>query len=135
MSIWNKSGSQWHRWDPHLHAPGTQLADGFGGSWVVALESMLLKDASEPIVKNIGERMAFLIRDTLDARKLIVANVNETYQLRSAFIHHGESVEDLATVERFLGYAWETFRRLLERIGRHDTRALLIQELDDRKLS
>jgi len=102
---------------------------------LVALESMLLKNPSEPIVKNIGERMAFLIGDTLDARKPIVASVDETYQLRSAFIHHGESVEDLATVERFLGYAWETFRRLLERIDRHDTRASLIQELDDLKLS
>lgn len=102
---------------------------------LVALETMLLKNASEPIVKNVGERMAFLIGDTLDARKAVVANIDQTYQLRSAFIHHGESVADLETVGRFLGYAWETFRRLLKRIDRHGTQASLIQELDDRKLT
>lgn len=26
-------GSLWHRWDPHLHAPGTLLNDQFGGDW------------------------------------------------------------------------------------------------------
>ena len=28
-------GAQWHRWDPHVHAPGTKLNDQFGGasSW------------------------------------------------------------------------------------------------------
>ena len=26
-------GSRWHRWDPHLHAPGTLLNDQFGGDW------------------------------------------------------------------------------------------------------
>ena len=24
-------GSVWHRWDPHIHAPGTALNDQFGG--------------------------------------------------------------------------------------------------------
>jgi ABC-type lipoprotein export system ATPase subunit len=26
-------GSVWHRWDPHLHAPGTLLNDQFSGNW------------------------------------------------------------------------------------------------------
>jgi hypothetical protein len=25
-------GSKWHRWDPHLHAPGTVLNDQFAGA-------------------------------------------------------------------------------------------------------
>lgn len=25
--------SDWHRWDPHIHAPGTALADKFAGDW------------------------------------------------------------------------------------------------------
>jgi ABC-type lipoprotein export system ATPase subunit len=38
---WDK-GAQWHRWDPHLHAPGTILNDQFKGDWdgyVKAIES------------------------------------------------------------------------------------------------
>lgn len=27
------TGSQWGRWDPHVHTPGTLRADGFGGDW------------------------------------------------------------------------------------------------------
>ena len=27
----NPQGSAWHRWDPHIHAPGTVLNDQFGG--------------------------------------------------------------------------------------------------------
>ncbi len=26
-------GSQWHRWDPHIHAPGTLRNDQFGNDW------------------------------------------------------------------------------------------------------
>src|SRR5689334_17019709 len=26
-------GSLWHRWDPHIHVPGTLLNDQFGADW------------------------------------------------------------------------------------------------------
>jgi hypothetical protein len=45
------SGSRWHRWDPHIHAPGTVLNDQFKGNWegyIAALE------ASSPTVGAIG---------------------------------------------------------------------------------
>jgi len=38
---------------------------------LVALESMLLKDSNEPLQKNIGERMAFLVGDSAQSRKVI----------------------------------------------------------------
>ena len=38
---------------------------------LVSLESMLLKDSNEPIAKNIGERMAFLIGESVEERKKI----------------------------------------------------------------
>src|SRR5688500_4958863 len=34
---WSR-GSEWRRWDPHLHAPGTLLSDGFEGGWEDYLE-------------------------------------------------------------------------------------------------
>ena len=41
-------GSEWHRWEPHIHAPGTILNDQFGGVdpwalYVTALETLLPK--------------------------------------------------------------------------------------------
>lgn len=35
-------GSQWRRWEPHIHAPGTILNDQFGGGdpWEAYLTSL-----------------------------------------------------------------------------------------------
>jgi hypothetical protein len=59
---------------------------------VVSLESMLLRDSNEPITKNIGERMAFLIGTSVEEREAIIQNVDAAYRIRSKFIHHGNSV-------------------------------------------
>ena len=48
---------------------------------LVSLESMLLKDSNEPITKNIGERMAFLIGQSMDERKAIIQNVDVAYRI------------------------------------------------------
>lgn len=32
VNVHQKTGSVWKRWDVHLHAPGTKLSDGFGGT-------------------------------------------------------------------------------------------------------
>jgi hypothetical protein len=46
-------GARWHRWDPHLHAPGTLLNDQFGG--IGAWESFLEKlETSAPTIEAVG---------------------------------------------------------------------------------
>lgn len=40
-------GSEWRRWDPHIHAPGTLLNDQFGGDWESYLSA--LESRSPPI--------------------------------------------------------------------------------------
>ena len=102
---------------------------------LVALESVLLKDASEPIQGNLGERMAFIIGNTLDERRDIVTTVKKTYGMRSGFIHHGQSLDDIEVFERFLGYAWACLLQLLRLRDRITTRIELLAELDDMKLS
>lgn len=36
------SGSEWHRWEPHIHAPGTIFNNQFGATepWVAYLTSL-----------------------------------------------------------------------------------------------
>jgi energy-coupling factor transporter ATP-binding protein EcfA2 len=44
-------GSKWHRWDPHIHAPGTILNDQFGGDW----EGWLTRiETSDPPIRALG---------------------------------------------------------------------------------
>ena len=100
-----------------------------------ALESMLLRDSNEPIQKNLGERMAFLIGQSVQQRKDIVKNIDEVYRIRSAFVHHGQTARHVETVDRFLVNAWATMSRLLDFVPRFRTKAALIGALDDQKMS
>lgn len=102
---------------------------------LVSLESMLLRNDGEPISKNLSERMAFLIGDSLENRKTIVANVQEIYRLRSSFIHHGNSIDDLETLSVFMTNAWACFHNLLGYIQSVKSKDELINLLEDRKMT
>ena len=47
------SGSRWHRWEPHVHAPGTILNDQFKGAdgWEDYLRAL---EAATPTIRAIG---------------------------------------------------------------------------------
>ena len=48
----NPRGSMWHRWDPHIHAPGTILANNFGqNAWDPYLQAI---EQSSPRVRALG---------------------------------------------------------------------------------
>lgn len=49
----NPRGSMWQRWDPHIHAPGTALNDGFGGTdpWTTFIEKV---ESSDPPIRALG---------------------------------------------------------------------------------
>jgi len=100
-----------------------------------ALESMLLRDSNEPIQKNLGERMAFLIGQSPQARKDIVKNIEAVYRIRSAFVHHGQTARHVETVDRFLTNAWATFSRLMDLSVKYKAKAALIGALEDLKMS
>jgi hypothetical protein len=100
-----------------------------------ALESMLLRDGNEPIQKNLGERMAFLIGQSPQARKDIVKNIEAVYRIRSAFVHHGQTARHVETVDRFLINAWTTFSRLMDLSVKYKAKAALIGALEDLKMS
>jgi energy-coupling factor transporter ATP-binding protein EcfA2 len=57
--MWNSSGSEWHRWDPHLHAPGTLLCDQFNGDWETYLTSI---ETASPLVEALGVTDYFSIQ-------------------------------------------------------------------------
>lgn len=49
----NARGSLWHRWDPHIHTPGTALNNGYAGdeTW----EGFLTKiEQSVPPIRALG---------------------------------------------------------------------------------
>lgn len=55
----NPRGSLWHRWDPHLHTPGTLLNDQFRGTWETYLTRIR---QSSPAVRALGVTDYFCIQ-------------------------------------------------------------------------
>jgi len=52
-------GSEWRRWDPHVHTPGTVLNDQFGsGSWDDYLDAL---EASSPPIDALGITNYYLL--------------------------------------------------------------------------
>ena len=49
----------WHRWDPHLHAPGTLLNDQFKGDWESYLQRI---EKSSPPIQALGVTDYFCIQ-------------------------------------------------------------------------
>jgi hypothetical protein len=63
---WNPRGSEWHRWDPHLHAPGTLLNDQFGGDWEKYLQHI---ESASPPVQALGVTDYLCIQTYREVRK------------------------------------------------------------------
>lgn len=102
---------------------------------LVSLESIFLRNNSEPIQQNLGERIAFLIGSSLDQCKRIIRVIREVYNLRSRFVHHGGSIDDYETMREFMLYAWQAVVLLIQMSSSVLTIDALLNELDDRKLS
>lgn len=119
VKIVSPRGSMWHRWDPHIHAPGTILNDGYGGSdpW----EGFLTRiEASEPPIRVLGITDYCSIDCYVDTVKhhkagrmqgvgLIFPNVEfrlsiETKKSVGVNLHLLFSPEDPEHVERICGF-------------------------------
>jgi hypothetical protein len=74
---------------------------------LVALESLLLRNDSEPIQQNIGERLAFAIGKNIEDRIKIIKNVRAVYSYRSKFVHHGIELDnEIQDIRDFMLNVW-----------------------------
>lgn len=53
-----------------------------------AVESMLLRNESEPISASVADRLAFAIGVGVDHRQAVARNLRDVYAMRSRFVHH-----------------------------------------------
>lgn len=104
---------------------------------LASLESILLKDNTEPIANNIGERLAILIGRTLEEKKEIILIIKKIYILRSDFVHHGnyKFAEEINIVEKFMKYIFTFITWLIENISNFKTKKELMEYIENKKLS
>ncbi|WP_223788545.1 HEPN domain-containing protein [Marinicella meishanensis] len=101
-----------------------------------SLESSLLKNQSESIQQNIAERLSMLIAEKLQDRKAIIKNLKEVYSLRSKYLHHGHSSQDIKNLSQFFLNMWVFYVQLITS-EKHafKTKAEFLEYIDDYKLS
>lgn len=95
-----------------------------------SLESLLLRDSSEPIQQNLGERMAFLITKSPTERTDIVSGVRQAYGMRSRYIHHRNAEIEESTLNSFTGYAFSTLLMALSNMDKFKTAVEFIDAID-----
>ena len=102
FDVQSKRGSIWHRWDPHIHTPGTALNDQYAGldPWAAFL------DAIEVTVVEIG---AHRWEYRLDAPATLLARVVVMLTRHRQQINH-------TLVQRNEGprQAWKTLRQITD---------------------
>ncbi len=102
---------------------------------LAAMESVLLRNDTEPIQQNVGERMAFIIANTEEKRRAAIRNLKGAYMPRSRFVHHGHTIDELETVRAFMLDAWVLFLELAKTSRGFDTKEQLIDHLEAMKLT
>lgn len=104
---------------------------------LVTLESLLLKDSTEPIQQNVGERMAFALSQNPNERKKIVRNFKQVYGLRSKFLHHGNDIESehVDTLQEFMFNVWNFLRMVILNANKFQTREQMIDTFENIKFS
>lgn len=100
-----------------------------------ALESTLLKNESEPIQQNLGERLAIFTAKDLQDRKKIVKNVRAVYGMRSRYLHHGYSSDEMSELSTFFLNVWMFFSQLLVNVKEFDSKDAFLSAIDDSKLA
>lgn len=101
---------------------------------LAAVESLLLRENNEPIGKSIGERLAFIVGETVDERIAVKNIVSRVYGSRSAFLHHGRQLAEMDALELFMKYVWRGFLWLIRSVDRFQTKQQLIELLERRKM-
>lgn len=97
-----------------------------------ALESALLRNNSEPITQNIGERLAFLAGGDAESRLRIAKAVAEAYAIRSAFVHHGKRQDEYDLTE-FMMAAWNGLHALVGNTANFKTKEELLDTIERHK--
>lgn len=104
--------------------------------WYCAgLESILLKNSSEAILHNLGERMAIFAYDTVDERSAVLKDVAAAYSLRSSFVHHGVDIEDREVIDKFAHHGVKFLLRVAKNISRFGNKEKFLEHIDRMKLS
>jgi hypothetical protein len=101
---------------------------------LVALESLLLKNETEPIQQNLSDRIALISTRDPTKRKDTVKLVKDIYAIRSKFMHHGQPTYDQVEIlKSFFHVAWLTMNSILDNHKNFKSKEEYLERVDDLK--
>jgi len=103
---------------------------------LTALESILLRNNTEPILQNLADRIAFSIEKSSNGRQDIARTIRKVYSIRSNYIHHGvQTIEEREEIDKLLDITWRMFIFLAQNINHFKTKEDFIKALEKIKYS
>lgn len=103
---------------------------------LVALESLLLKNDNEPIQQNVGERIAFVMAQSVQERLNIVKTFKYIYSYRSSFVHHGNTDSyNPEMISEFLLTSWLFMLKAIEFTKLYESKDDFITYIETLKFS
>jgi hypothetical protein len=97
---------------------------------IASLETIFLRDSSEPIQSALSQRLAFVVEQTPERRKNVVTLVKDTYHIRSSYLHHGQTNDDLKTVTALSIVASSAIRNLVNKRKSYSCRKEFLDSLE-----
>ena len=113
-------------------APGMQEKLIF---YLVALETLLLKDHNESIGRNVGLRLAHMIESDHKKKKKIVDLIPKAYEYRGKFIHHGIDEIDTKVLEEVQFHIWSAIYHAIINAVNYKSKEDLISYLENQILN
>lgn len=101
----------------------------------IAMETLLVRDNTEPITGNLSERTAFLLKDTLDGRLELRRLVTTLYGTRSRIAHHGSTDEAMASLQTIQNICFDLLYKVTSIIDKYETIRNLVGWIDELKFS
>ena len=100
---------------------------------LISLESLFLKNSSEPIQDNVAYRISICCVDDPTGRQSITSNFKVAYNLRSTYIHHGEDVETIEELTEFFHWAWIALLSAVRNAKNFETKERFLEQIDYQK--
>jgi hypothetical protein len=97
---------------------------------LASLETIFLRDSSEPIQSALSQRLAFVVEQTPERRKNVVTLVKDAYHVRSSYLHHGQTNNDLKTVTALSMIANSAIRNLVNKRKNYSSRTEFLDSLE-----
>lgn len=101
-----------------------------------ALESVFLKDTSEPISQSLADRLSFVAYENIDDRIKTVSNCKKIYAARSQYVHHQAAMSlSAAELKDFFLAAWSALNSVIHQMHKFKRKEDFISAVDRMKYS